>query len=391
MPAAIDQSTDVTNQMRHVIQKLHEVPDFVKRASDNDQFGDPETLQTHVYADPSKRLFPCHTKAATWLSAAYFAHQQSQYSETHRAFVQDRIIKVAEFFGIKPGIQQLFKEAAAVNSYEDAVTPDTAYALTWKDATGAVQRKYPMRNPSEVKVAAEWFDKNCTEFDFDTRHTIATKLFAKMAEFNVNDTDTSKIERAAGFGYCEKQAMQEAWEKRALLTKKQYPDYSAQAAALAAAVATNDIDLRDFGLRTKMASSMDTFDQQTHLRRFYGEVIDWPENTLFAITEKVAAEFLDAHVATATGAVYKQADLRQLSSGDLEDWIGSDFMQKCGGLIMDHKKLAAALPELKKEDAALFDKLAASRGIRVTERLHGETTSLSAEELQAFASAYAAG
>lgn len=391
MPAAIDQSTDVTNQMRHVIQNLHEVPDFVKRASDNEQFGDPETLQIHLYADPSKRLFPCHTKAATWLSAAYFAHQQSQYSETRRAFVQDRIIKVAEFFGIKPGIQQLFKEAAAVNSYEDAVTPDSAYALTWRDAAGTVQRKYPMRNPSEVKVAAAWFDKNCTEFDFDTRHTIATKLFAKMAEFSVNDTDTAKIERAAGFGYCEKQAMQEAWEKRALLTKKQYPDYSAQAAALAAAVASNDIDLRDFGLRTKMASSMDTFDQQTHLRRFYGETIDWPENTLFAITEKVAAEFLDSHVATATGAVYKRADLRQLSSGDLEDWIGSEFMQKCGGLIMDHKKLAAALPELKKEDAALFDKLAASRGIQVTERMHGETTSLSAEELQAFASAYAAG
>lgn len=391
MPAAIDQSTDVTNQMRHVIQKLHEMPDFVKRASDNEQFGDPETLQTHVYADPSKRLFPCHTKAATWLSAAYFAHQQSQYSESHRAFVQDRIIKVAEFFGIKPGIQQLFKEAAAVNSYEDAVTPDSAYALTWQDAKGTTQRKYPMRNPSEVKVAAEWFDKNCTEFDFDTRHMIATKLFAKMAEFNVNVPDTSKIERAAGFGYCEKQAMQTAWENRALLTKRQYPDYSAQASALAAAVASNDIDLRDFGLRTKMASSMDTFDQQTHLRRFYGESIDWPENTLFAITEKVAAEFLNAHVATATGAVYKQADLRQLSSSDLEDWIGPDFMQKCGGLIVDHKKLAAALPELKKEDAALFDKLAASRGIQITERLHGETTSLSADELQAFASAYAAG
>lgn len=176
-----------------------------------------------------------------------------------------------------------------------------------------------------------------------------------------------------------------------MLTKQRYPDYAAQAAAVAAALAVSNIDLRDFGLRTKMASNMDNFDQQTNLRRFYGESIDWPENTLFAITEKVAAEFLNEHVATATGAVYKQADLRQLSSGDLEDWIGPDFMQKCGGLILDHKKLAAALPELKEEDAALFDKLAASRGIQVTERMHGETTSLSAEELQAFASAYVAG
>lgn len=391
MPVAIDQSTDITSQMRHVIQKLHDLPEFVKRASDNEQMGDPENLATNAYGDPSKRLFPCHTKAATWLSAAYFAHQQSQYSDTHREFVRDRIQKTAEYFNIGSVVDTLFKAAAAVNSYEDAITPDSAYALIWTDGSGNMQRRYPLRNPSEVKVAAAWFNENWSEFDFDIRHTIAEKLWTKLAEHNVQVSDTAQIERTAGFGYCEKQAIQTAWEKRALLAKRQYPDYAEQAAAVAAAVQNNDIDLRDFGLRTKMASSLDSFDQQTSMRRFYGDSIDWPENTLFAITEKVASDFLNAHVATATGAVYKQADLRQLNSGDLEDWISPEFMQACGGVIINHTKLAEALPALKKEDAAMFDKLAASRGIPVAERLPGESTSISTEELQALASVYDAG
>ena len=388
MPAAIDQSTDITSQMRHVIQKLHTVPEFVKKASDNDQFGDPETLQTHVYADPSKRTFPCHTKAATWVSAAYFAHQQSQYAEGQREFVKERLTKTAQFFGIGQLVDALFKEAAAVNSYEDAVTPDSAYALTWTDTAGNPQRKYPLRNPSEIKVAAEWFNDNWSQFDFDMRHSMARKLFTKMAEYSVTIDDTSQIERSAGFGYCEKSAMTRAWEKRAVISRKQYPEYANQAEAVAAALAVSDIDMRDFDLRTKMASSMDDFDNQTMLRKYYGESIDWPENTLFAITEKIASDFLNDHVMTTTGSVYKQADLRKLTSGDLQDWMGTDFMQKCGGVITDHRTLTEVLPALSKVDAQLFDKLAAAKGIKTSARDTAADNSITDDELQAYALAY---
>lgn len=389
MPAAIDQSTDITSQMRHVIQKIHTVPEFVKIASDNDQFGDPEVLQDHVYADPSKRRFPCHTKAATWLSAAYFAHQQSQYSQSQGDFVRDRIIKTARFFNIEPGVQQLFKEASAVNSYEDAVTPDSAYALIWKAADGSTQRNYPLRNPSEVKVAADWFNKNWTEFDFDTRHAMARKLFTKMAELQITVDDSDQIERCAGFGYCEKVAMQSAWQVRAALSRKRYPEYSKQAEVLANSIANNEVDLRDFGLRTKMASSMDEFDSVTMLRKYYGSSIDWPENTLFAVTQKVAADFVSDHVMTTSGAVYTRDDLRQLSAGDLQDWMGTEFTAKCGGVIINHRKLAETLPTLNKDDAQLFDKLAAAKGIAPTGRAHGTPVSVSDDDLHAFAAAYA--
>jgi len=391
MPAAIDQSTDITSQMRHVIQKIHTVPEFVKTASDNDQFGDPELLQNHVYADPSKRRFPCHTKAATWLSAAYFAHQQSQYSKVHGEFVRDRILKTAQFFNIEPGVKELFKEAAAVNSYEDAVTPDNAYALIWKAADGTTQKNYPMRNPSEVKIAAEWFNRNWSAFDFDTRHEVARKLFTKMAEMQVTVDDSSQIERCAGFGYCEKEAMQTAWETRAILSRQKYPEYSKQAAVLAKSIADNSVDLRDFSLRTKMASSMDSFDDLTMLRKFYGGSIDWPENTLFAVTQKVASDFINDHVMTTTGSVYEHADLKQLSAGDLQDWMGNDFMAKCGGVIINHRKLAETLPTLSREDAQLFDKLAAVKGIKTAGRTHGEPAGVTDDELHAFASAYSAG
>jgi hypothetical protein len=388
MPAAIDQSTDITSQMRHVIQKIHTVPEFVKAASDNDQFGDPEVLQNHVYADPSKRRFPCHTKAATWLSAAYFAHQQSQYSKTQGDFVRDRILKTAQFFNIEPGVRELFKEAAAVNSYEDAVTPDTAYALIWTDASGAPQKSYPMRNPSEVKVAADWFNKNWTDFDFDTRHEVARKLFTKLAELQVTVDDSDQIERCAGFGYCEKEAMQKAWETRAILSRKKYPEYSKQASVLAQSIADNTFDLRDFSLRTKMASSMDDFDSVTMLRKFYGGSIDWPENTLFSVTQKVASEFINDHVMTTSGAVYEHADLKQLTAGDLRDWMGDDFMAKCGGVIINHRKLAEVLPTLTREDARLFEKLAVVKGISTVGRTHGEPTGVTDDELHEFASAY---
>lgn len=390
MTTVLDQSTDITSQMRHIIQQLHGLPPFVKSAADVAQFGDPETQSIHLYADQTKRLFPCHTKAATWLSAAYFAHQQSQYPENMRKHVHDNIVKSAAHFGIAGVVSEIFTKAAKVNSYEDAATPDTAFALTWSDAAGT-HRRYPLRNPSEVKVAAAWFNENWKEFDFNTRHSIAQKVFAKIAELQVEVDDTEQIEKSAGFGFCQKTAMVHAWKQRALLTKQLYPEYSKQAEAVATAISGSDIDLRDCGLRVKMASNMDDFDAQTNLRRYYADgAITWPEQTLFETTEKVASDFLNKHILTTSGAVYAKGDLERLTAADIGDWMGRDIMQKCGGLIADLNSVADVLPTLDAADAKMFDKLAAARGIKPIGFDHASPTGVTQQELTEFAAAYSA-
>jgi len=379
----VDQSTDISGQVLRQIAATHPLPLFVKSAGEASNLGDTEELAAHIYAYQQQRMFPCHTKSATWLSAAYFAQQRDSVHPVDRPQIVDHLQKQANFFNIGPVVATIL--AAPV--FEEESLPDSSYALIVKTADDRTERLLPLRDAEEVKVAADWFYAGWKDMPFDIRHEIATRIHSKLAESDTTENH-EQLEKTAGMGFCDKDDIVSAWAVRGLLTRSTFPEHSKQAIEIAETVRKADIDLRDTSLRIKMAATMDDFDIATNLRSRYCDTITWPENTLFHITEKQAMAFVDDHVMLLNGSVYKKADLAKISSGQLQDWLGDAFADKCGGVLPDPERIAKAAAALNEDSTRLFNKLAQSAGIYPTAVGPEPVPSLSQAQIDSFASSY---
>ena len=71
MTTAIDQVQDTNLQGLHALDVAYGLPDFVKSAS-IEQLRGTEQLEPHMFADVTRRRFPCHSAPATWVSAGFF-------------------------------------------------------------------------------------------------------------------------------------------------------------------------------------------------------------------------------------------------------------------------------------------------------------------------------
>jgi len=117
---------------------------------------------------------------------------------------------------------------------------------------------------------------------------------------------------------------------------------------------------RELDTRLKLASAVDQFDKSTQLHRLYDAGgLSRPEEVLFAITEKVARDFMQHNVETTTGNVYALDDLEKLAVEDVREWMGDDFADavSAGGVYMDRDKLAEIVPTLDRGMAATLDRL----------------------------------
>ncbi len=71
MSTVCDQAQDLNGQEFHRLTALFGCPKFVKNASISEYCGDEQT-ESHMFADITKRRWPCHTAPATWASALFF-------------------------------------------------------------------------------------------------------------------------------------------------------------------------------------------------------------------------------------------------------------------------------------------------------------------------------
>ena len=101
------------------------------------------------------------------------------------------------------------------------------------------------------------------------------------------------------------------------------------------------------------------------------------------MNEKVAQDFMRAHVETTTGNVYNLDDLEKLAVEDVRDWMGDDFADavSAGGVYMDRDKLAAIVPTLDRGMATTLDQLATEKGLEPAVKTAAAENLLSLERL----------
>ena len=363
-------------------------PDFVKSASVERLNGDAEKLPRHVYADQHNKLYPCHSAPATWMSALFFADKRAQFDENTAHTIHDRITKAAAYFGIAGLVAELEKTAASLDEDEDE-DEDDDWSVVWLSKEGQKERHWPLRNAQEVKFAAAHFTRYRDEFVFDDRHKIANKILAKAAAYHVDlENAADALALAAGCGACAAKTASEFLQARATLLRRSHSDVAASLEKLAAAVDQNPEHARTAATRLKLAAAVDEIDRATHLCRLYDAGgLARPEEVLFAVTEKVARDFMSQNVETTTGNVYALTDLEKLAVDDLREWLGDEFADavSTGGVFVDCEKLAAIVPTLDRGMAATFDRLLQEKQVDAVVKQAAASNLLSDEQLYALA------
>jgi hypothetical protein len=356
----LDQTQDVTDRELHRLTTLFASPDFVKSAS-RDRTHGAGSLPRHVYADPRNKLYPCHTAPATWVSALFFADKQANFNDTDAAAIRGRIYDAAKYFGISSMVEELEEKIAAANVDDINALPDSDFAIVWADMNGNKDRHWPLRNATEVKYAAEHFNSYRNEFVFEDRQKIAEKILEKAAAYGA---DVGEHEQTllvtAGLGACASKVAAEMLQDRAKLVARQNPPAAAELVKLASVLDQNPEQAREHGTLVKLAAAVDEFDRANHLYRLYDAGgLPRAEEVLFAVTEKVARDFMSQNVETTTGNVYALADLEKLAVEDVRNWMGDDFADavSAGGVFLDRDKLAAIIPTLDRGLATTLDRL----------------------------------
>lgn len=357
----LDHTRDISGRETHRLLSLYAAPDFVKNASHERLHGDPEKMARHLYADPYKKLYPCHSSAATWMSALWFAEKRAEFDAKTASMIEERIMSAANYFGIAGAVNDTTEKVAAAGVASLNALQDEDFAIVWRADSGMVERHWPLRNATEVKFAAEHFYKHRDEFIFTDRYKIANKILDKAVAYNADVSDAEGcLDTAAGRGICAVKVAADLLRERAQLVKRTHAELGDELVKLAELVEESPLESAREEFRLKLAAVVDQCDRDTKLYRMYDDGgLLRPEDVLFAVTEKVARDFMSGHVETTTGNVYDLADLEKLAVDDIRAALGDDFADavSAGGVYTDRAKLAAIVPTLDRGMAATLDRL----------------------------------
>jgi hypothetical protein len=362
-----DQTADLNGQQTHRITMLYGPPEFVKTA-EHDQLCGDDTTPHALYADSTRRRFPCHTKAATWLSAAFFYENRASTPAPLAARIEARIKQSADYFGIGEQVAELATTIAEATTSDMAKLADDRFAIVLQQPDGSKERHYPLRNAQEVKAAADYLTKYRDQLAFSDRRQMADKILGAAAKYGSNISgQIGVLEKAAGIGTCAASDAAQMIRAHVSAAGRRCAADMRQALEKAAAMLVDDpASIQHFGTLSQIADVMDGFDRQYGLLVKYDKTLERPDDVLFAVSAKSAAELSNDLVGNSmTGAYYKRADLARVPLSDLAAALGDDFADAVGtaGAWPDTEKLAKIIPTLPRGDAELFDSVVAHAGI----------------------------
>jgi len=382
----VDYADDRNLQQLYAVEKLYGLPSFVKEAGVEDR-AELKDLPSDVFADPSLRKFPCHTKAATWLAEAYFLTSKHLYSKESASAVQGRIEKFASYWGIKGLVSGLTKAWTKLASEARPDVSDADHALVVKTDDGKTFRRMPMPNALSVKMAGEFLYANRFMYPYEWRKTAARRILKKAMEYDERaekgeevtgaalgivrfDPETlDYLEKASGFGSTHPVRAAEKLANRVLMLGDSQHEVRTKLAHVIKAVAAKDEFKAEE--RYKLAAMIDAIDRETGLYKHYHEGVDLPEDILFEVTQKIASQVLNSHITLTTGNMYRLEDFAALPLDKVAAVLGEDFAQAVGdgNFRIDLTKFAEVAPTLPRPDAALLERILqeAGRGTTIKE------------------------
>jgi hypothetical protein len=366
----LDQSGDTNFRELNRYVRLYDFPEFAKKAELADII-EPESNTSRVFADVrTPNQFPCHNKAATYVSYVYFLEKQSEINPKVRDRIQDRLNKFAGYWNISNATKDATEKNASFKASELGDLSDSTFALVWAGDNGSKERRYPMRNAAETKAAAAWFESYLPEirkeYGFLDRQTIANKILDKAAEFDVSiSKHETTLERCAGRGWCDPKVASAMIRNRVKAGHRVDTPVIEVMSKLAESVEQTPSIFLDPASTANLAETVDQFDRTYHLLNKYSETLPTPEEVLFQATYKQADTIVKEACTTTSGAVYDKNEFSKLSASDVRDLFGDEIASEViTGLNVDPEKMADVASTFPRPDAQLFDRLLEDNGIR---------------------------
>ena len=385
--SVLDPITDTNRSQLVSLSRRYDFPDFVKQA-DLDATTNPGNIAITAYADPVNKKFPCHTAAATWLSACYYMDKAAEYHTKTQQRIEERFNAFAKYFGIEPQYSNLAKQAKEIQANNQL--PDSSYAFVWESEDGHKERYYPMTNAMETKVAAEWLHKDRDKIPFASRHVISKKILQKAAQYGTKiEADVFEfLEKQAGQGIPDPADVYRMLKQRATLAKtaeqRETVEKLAEVVKSTPRVALQTSEL------TKLAATVDLYDHTIGLKGKYTDIIKRPEDVIIKTTFTKSASESSRLCQLQTGNSYNKEQLGKLAREDLVSLFGDDFAKEvCTGFDIDPEKMAAVAHTLPRHDAELLEQLLQESGQQPRMSKAASLSGFDSATLEALAKAYA--
>lgn len=368
----VDYYADTNHQQLYALEHLYGVPQFVKSATVEGN-EDLKNIPSESFGDPTRRKFPCHTKAATWLANAYFQLSRNAYSKEEQGMIQDRLEKRASYWSIR-GIVDRFNTNFKKMAMPSENVADKDWGLIVTTDSGEVIRRFPMPNAISVKMAGEHLYANRMQYPYEWRKTAARKILAKAAEYDERAARGEKVAgvllnqtrftdeaerylyRAAGLGMNHHLKVAEKVAQRVYMIGKNNP-YAPKLAAVATTLRDRSNWTADELM--KVAQILDGVDQECGLHSEYASGVDMPEEICFDVLAKDAEAILDDHIRLVTGNAYPIGLLATLPLEKISQVLGqeiSDSVMATDGSV-DLEKFAELCPTLPRPDALLLERM----------------------------------
>jgi hypothetical protein len=352
--------------------QLYPIPDTVKAASyaDVSKTDLPDTEFAYV---GTPRQFPCNSPASTLVSYLFYLEKSAQISQEDRNLIERRFSNFGSVWNVKQAMQDVAKKFVERQT-KDAGLRDSDFALVTV-VNGEKKRHYPLRNPAEVKAAADWFvraDKTLRDvYDFPIRVGLARSILNKAAEFKVTLTDSQQthLTKCAATGIQMPSKIAEQIEYRVKLASKA-PD-----AVKEAMLVTRDFIKQhpyravEDELAIKIADTLEKFDRvYLHDEPYTGRLAS-PEDALFGLSIKQAEALVNNCCALVSGNAYDKNDFKLLTIAAVKEAFGPEFANDVqAGVFVNPVKMAELAVTLPLPDAKQLDRLMELAGAKPIEK-----------------------
>lgn len=320
------------------------IPDYVK-ASARVTPEELEDLSVVAFADPFNRAYPCHTKAACWQSAAWYAGNAVDQPE-----VKAGIEKMAYAHGIEEDVQKVFAcfddtltKAASAEVVED--DPKFALSLDFNGQFGrGFENHYPINSYHEVVRAG-----NDAAHDFATSslpvpimRKVATTIMDAAASYGVPEMEMPTVVCRLGI-----RRLPDPFAANVLVGMRKdagvnVDPYRELLSQLESAIVKTASYMDAIALADQTAEQLCMLDEENGVR--YNSRMQDPYALLYTgprvdELEKAAAQVVDidnVHVPV--------ADLLNLS----DDKIDAIFSKRVGSVIKQAKACVSGTPDMEK-------------------------------------------
>lgn len=326
----LDQVQDLNQAGMFQLHTILEFPKFVKEAAQTTP-ADIRELDSDRFAHPHDRMLPMHTKADTWLSAAYLHKFGSDLPATVQEEAAARLQKAAEYWGIElPGPDDVVAPAPV---------PEMQYTITYHlenaDPTCTAYSGEDLH-----KVASDMLSSG--KYPLLVRQSVASQVLRAPEEMvsALPDQMISDLQKVAGMGIGTEQAALTAIGQRRHATQHYYKPIGDGLRDLEGMIKSASTDgLLSHEMTQKTATMLDAIDRFAGLHERYNDTFQPPERQLFNVTLADFDAFTKLAVRLPNGDWVRKTDLENAM-----DFIHHSLGHKCAS-VDDASEYVSTLPE----------------------------------------------